>query len=361
MKIIFFNTAKVWGGGEKWHHGAAILLAYHNFDVLVVTNPNSDLQKRLHSQKIPVKNFKVGNLSFLNFFKILKIAKFFKKSEVDAVVMNLSSDVKTAGIAAKIAGVKHIIYRRGSAIPIRNTLLNRFLFGKILTQIIANSEATKQTIVANNKKMFPLEKIAVIYNGIDLQKIDNQKFEKIYTRQNNEFIIGNAGRLEKQKGQRNLILIAEILKQKNINFKILIAGSGRLETELKEFAKEKNVDDKIIFLGFVENIKSFMQSIDLFVLTSYWEGFGYVIAEAMAAQKPTIAFNLSSNPELVQNEKTGFLVPEKDIETFCKKIEMLNSNKKLLEKMGKNARQLVEQKFDTKISYQNILKYFSEL
>lgn len=58
--------------------------------------------------------------------------------------MNFSADIKTAGPAAKLAGVARIIYRRGSAIPIKNSLLNRFLFKRVLTDIIANSEATKK-------------------------------------------------------------------------------------------------------------------------------------------------------------------------------------------------------------------------
>ncbi len=360
-KICFFNTTKVWGGGENWHFDTANYLNNKDYPIIVVTNKKSDLHKRLQKTNIETKSFFVTNLSFINFYKILKIALFLKKQKINTIIMNMSSDIKVAGLAAKIAGVKNIIYRRGSAIPIRNTLLNRYIFKNIITNIIANSEATKNTILENNENLFSRNKITVIYNGLDIKKIDNQKVDEIYKRKNNEFILGNAGRLEAQKGQRNLILIAEILNSQNIDFKILIAGDGRLKQELIDFAKQKNVLDKIIFLGFVKDIKSFMQSIDVFVLTSYWEGFGYVIAEAMVNSKPTIAFNLSSNPELITDGKTGFLIEKDNINEFCEKIIEIYTAINLSENMGKNARKSLETKFDISVSFKKIENYIDKL
>ncbi len=352
-KICFFNTTKVWGGGEKWHFDNAINLHNKKYSIIVVTNKKSKLFQHLHSTNIPIKSFWVTNFSFLNLYKILKLSVFLKKQQINTLILNLSSDVKVAGLAAKLAGVKNIIYRRGSAIPIRNTIFNRYIFKNIITDILANSQATKNTILENNKNLFPANKIKVIYNGIDIKKIDSQKIKLLYSRQNNELILGNAGRLEKQKGQKNLILIAEIFKNQNIDFKILIAGDGRLKQELIDFAIEKNVLDKIIFLGFVKNIKNFMETIDIFILTSYWEGFGYVIAEAMVSKKPSVAFDLSSNPELISDGETGFLVSINDITEFCNKIIEIYKNKILSKKMGKNARKIVEEKFDTSVAFNN--------
>ena len=98
-----------------------------------------------------------------------------RKENIGTIIINLSSDLKVAGIAAKLAGVRNIIYRRGSAIAIRDTWLNRFLYREVVTEIIANSEETARTILQNNQKLVPEEKIKVIYNGIDLEVYDKQQ------------------------------------------------------------------------------------------------------------------------------------------------------------------------------------------
>ena len=70
---------------------------------------------------------------------MIKIYTLLKKYAIHSIILNLPSDLKVGGIAAKLAGVKQIIYRRGTALAVRNTFLNRFLFRYIISRIIANS------------------------------------------------------------------------------------------------------------------------------------------------------------------------------------------------------------------------------
>ena len=130
------------------------------------------------------------------------------------------------------------------------------------------------------------------------------------------------------------------------NFKLLIAGDGELNNELRSYAKKLQVENEVVFLGFVENIKTFMNSIDIFLLTSLWEGFGYVIVEAMACNKPTVAFNVSSNPEIIADKKTGFLIDDFNIDEFTDKIDLLINDNELREKFGNKAREIVEKRFE---------------
>ncbi|RLD63960.1 MAG: glycosyltransferase family 1 protein [Bacteroidetes bacterium] len=343
--ICFFNSCKAWGGGEKWHYDIAVRLLNKNHNIILVTNNNSELYYKAVNSNIPTISIKISNFSFLNPFKILKISRLFKNHLINTVILNLPSDLKAAGVAAKLAGVNNIIYRRGSAIPIKNSFLNRFLFKKIITQVIVNSNETKNTLNANNPNMIDEKKVKLVYNGIDLKKYDKTT-SKIYTKANNEIILGSAGRLSKQKAQKYLIEIAKKLKSKNINFKLLIAGDGELNNELRTYAKKLQVENEVVFLGFVENIKTFMNSIDIFLLTSLWEGFGYVIVEAMACKKPTVAFNVSSNPEIIADKETGFLIDDFNIDEFTDKIDLLINDNELREKFGNKAREIVEKRFE---------------
>ena len=194
-----------------------------------------------------------------------------------------------------------------------------------------------------NENLFDKNKIKVIYNGIILK--ENEIIKPVYQKNNDEIVIGNAGRFVKQKNHSFLIQLAAKLKEESVNFKILLAGSGKLQPEIEAITKQLDVEDKIVFNGFIENIRNFMESIDIYVLPSLWEGFGYVLAEAMSCRKPVIAFNLSSNPEIIANNKTGYLVEKNDLEDLTEKIKLLAENPELRNKMGQEGKARVKERF----------------
>lgn len=312
----------------------------------MMVREGTDLYKRSVAARLRTLPVVITNLSFINPFRIGTLVRLFRREKPDAVILNFSADIKAAGIAARLAGVRHIIYRRGSAIPIRNSILNRYLYKKVITAMVANSFETKRTILHHNKYLFPADQIEVIYNGIRLEQFDGMPVVPLYQRQPEEVVIGNAGRLVLQKGQHYLVEMAALLKKKHTHFKMLIAGDGPLEESLKQMAVDAGVDDRMVFLGFVSNMKAFMEQIDIFVLTSVWEGFGYVLVEAMACQKPVVAFNISSNPEIIAANETGYLIDNLDIHAMTERTEALIHDKRLAEKFGRAGRKRVEQIFD---------------
>jgi glycosyltransferase involved in cell wall biosynthesis len=340
--ICFFNSHKAWGGGEKWHLENCLELTRKGYKTVIFAGPGSELAQRARKNGATCIEWKVSNLSFLRHKNIKKLGRRFSELHVQTIIINLSADLKLAGLAAKKAGVPHIVYRRGSAIPIKNRWLNRLLFKSIVTKVLANSEKTKDTILSNNKTLFPSDKIKVIYNGI---KLSDYPFQE--PRKNHEkLVLGNLGRLVYQKGQSYLVDLAVALKASGIPFIILLAGDGPLYAQLKKEAIQNGVEKEIEFIGFVSDVNGFMKQIDIFVLTSHWEGFGYVMVEAMACGKPVLAFDISSNPEIVKNGVSGYITPYADINAMLEKILELNNNRQVMHQMGIAARKHVEDKFD---------------
>ena len=356
-KICFFNTTKTWGGGEKWHSEMSIQLHSAGYKVLVVTQHNSALYNKVHFYGVPCISVKLTNFSFVNPLRLYQLVKLFKDNNVKTLVMNLPNDLKAAGLAARIAGVKHIIYRRGSAIAVRNTFVNRFYYGKIIHSVLANSKATAEKILQNNKHLIEKEKIHIVYNGLDLNDFDKIKAKRESRYNENEFIIGNIGRLVKQKAQEKLIDLAVILKKEKLPFKIVIGGDGERKQKLQQYAKTMGVEDKIIWEGFVSDVKQFFVNIDVFVLTSLWEGFGYVLAEAMAARKPVIGFNISSNPELIRDNENGYLIEPDNIKQLAERLITLYHNPEKVKRFGEKGRAIVE----TEFTPSNTLKGFLTL
>jgi len=178
--ICFFNSTQAWGGGEKWHFETCMHLHGLGHSVLVIAHLKSELYKRVSETTIHCLGINVSNLSFLNPFKINTVAGILKSNNVGTIIMNLSRDLKLAGLASKRAGVRRIIYRRGSAIPIKDSFLNRYYFKNIVTEVLANSFATKSTILANNAHLFPEDSIKVIYNGIEIHRFLSQQKRLVY-------------------------------------------------------------------------------------------------------------------------------------------------------------------------------------
>ncbi|MDR1947154.1 MAG: glycosyltransferase [Desulfovibrio sp.] len=324
--ICFCNGNTAWGGGEAWHLNAARSLAERGLRVLLLCRPESALHKRArHEKNIEVYGLAPGRLSFLNPLYLLRLTRFLRERKVGALIMNLPSDLKAAGPAAGRAGVKYVIYRRGSDLPVRDSLFNRMLYGRVITRLIVNSEATLRSVLARNPKLIDPGRVAVLPNGIDRAAFDAALNKALAERtarggtsfgmgdQGGEgarpFVLGNAGRLHRQKGQHFLLHLARRLKNASFPFRLIIAGEGSRETELKRLAVDLDVEKEVFFAGFMENLAPFWAETDLFILSSLWEGFGSVILEAGLAQKPVFAFRVSNLPELIIDGENGKLFP----------------------------------------------------
>lgn len=355
IKLAFFNSSVSWGGGEKWHMESALhFAALPNYDVFVFGAPDSELKKRLaHYPQITYIDFAVSNRSFLNPIKVNRLKSIFNTLSFDILIINGSADFKIAAYAGHLSGTKRIIYRRGSAIPIKNSAVNRYLFKNCISDVLANSQETKRTINMRFAAMFPLEKIKVIYNPIDTTPFQDKCVGKT---KNDHLVIGNLARLAPQKNQAFLIDLSRALSHRKIRHKILVGGTGPLAHELEKYNKQMKTEHDVSFLGFISDLDGFFNQIDGFMLSSKWEGFGYVLAEAALYRKPSIAFDVSSNKELIEHDHTGYLVPYGDINQTIDSILSLSEQEKR-DEFGNAGYQLVLKRFDQKVIYKQLEEF----
>ena len=332
QSVCLCNSNIPWGGGEVWHLNAARSLAGRGWRVFMLCHPKSELYARAQQEKnVQCLPLALSRFSFLNPLTHRKLKAFFTQNKIRAVIMNLPSDLKAVGPAARAAGVKHVIYRRGSALPVRNSALNRLLFGHVINRLIVNSAATLRLTLAANPHLIAQERISILPNGFDLAAFDQALAQAAplplpWKPTDNTLVLGTAGRLNKQKAQHLLLELLALLhtpEDASLNnnagylqpdVRLVIAGSGERETELKELAQTLGVADRVFFAGFMDTLAPFWKATDLFVLPSLWEGFGNVVIEAGLARKPVFAFAVSNLPELVTNAVNGrlFAVPEKE-------------------------------------------------
>ncbi len=346
--ICLCNTHGVWGGGEQWQLEAAKALVMRGWHVTLLANPacrlydeaqrfaeslsNTEVAEGTKLGFLCLVPLKITSLSFLNPCTMARLVRLFRREKVQRLIVGLPAELKSVALAAKIAGVPQIIYRRGSALPVRNSGLNRYLYGSVLTSLIVNSTQTRTLVLAANEHLIAHDRIHLLPNGLDVETFDaslaqaslpNQKEllghtpesqpEGQYEEENgSQLVIGNAGRLDTQKGQHYLVrMMPHLLQNKPdgvSDIRLVIAGDGALREELEALAHALGVREHVHFTGFMSDLGPFWKSIDIFVLSSLWEGFGYVLVEAMAAKVPVVAFAVSSIPELVDHGYNGLLV-----------------------------------------------------
>ena len=129
---------------------------------------------------------------------------------------------------------------------------------------------------------------------------------------------------------------------KNSKTKLLIAGSGPLEQELKLLAKKLGVIDSVIFLGKRKDIDSIIELSDIFVFPSLFEGLAISLLEVMAHAKPVILFDYQGAQEVIVNQNEGLVIPVRDVDALEKGILTLLGSSKMRKKMGENSLQKVD-------------------
>ena len=165
---------------------------------------------------------------------------------------------------------------------------------------------------------WPAARIQTLYNRIDVQALQALQVSKGEARDAlglspQEWVVANVGRLHPDKDQATLLKgFALALPQLPAESRLVVLGTGRLEQDLKELARELGIADKVLFLGQVPDARRYFRAFDVFALSSDHEPFGMVLLEAMAAGVPLLATACGGAREVV--EGVGILFPFGDAE-----------------------------------------------
>ena len=149
------------------------------------------------------------------------------------------------------------------------------------------------------------------------------------------------GRLEEYKGIRELIAGFSKVAEKFPEAKLHIYGTG----PLSDFC-QKHSNSQIIYHGFTDEPLKKISEAEIFILPSYIEGLSLSLIDATMLSKAIIATNIDGNPEVVEDQRNGLLIPAKDSDALARAIEKLLSNPKLVEKFGHQSRLKYLQEFD---------------
>jgi glycosyltransferase involved in cell wall biosynthesis len=145
--------------------------------------------------------------------------------------------------------------------------------------------------------------------------------------------------------------------------RFLLVGGGNYEARqsLRSKAREMGIEPFVIFTGYQKEIQRYYQIMDISVLTSLSEGLSITLLESMAHALPVVVTRVGGNPEVVIDEKTGYLVPTKDIHTLAKRISRLLLDPELRRRMGDEGRKRIEQHFQLRDVSKRYLEVYQDL
>lgn len=282
---------------------------------------------------------------------VKKLKKLIQKIKPDIVH---SHGALSARIAGKQCGCK-VVYTRHSVFDLprwQTSGFGKLLLGGINShyadRIIAVSPAAKTLLIDSGT---PADKIDVIFNGVEaVVRADEE--QNIQTRQrfglsSDAFICSIIARLEEVKGHKYVIEAAKILKDRGVkDVRILIAGAGGIEEELKSYARQLDVTDVVCFTGFIKEIDQLLSVTDLQLNASYGtEATSMALLEGFSLGIPAAVSNFGGNPFVVADEENGLIFAKKDAKALCDALLRLKEDTALYQKTKLGALQSFHAKF----------------
>ena len=211
------------------------------------------------------------------------------------------------------------------------------------------------------------DKTKIIYNGIPssaFQQPRSSSLCKKYGWSDDEFIIGSLGNIRPAKGYDILLRAAALLEGSEQSYRFVIAGQpdrGELYNELLELRKELGLEDRVQFLGFLDDPADFLSNLDLFLSSSISEGLPLSAIQAMAAELPLLATRCGGYEELVTDRENGWLVEVGSPEAIAEAIKSLATAPEIRAKLAEMAKKHAVETFDSSAMFKAYERVYDHL
>lgn len=304
-----------------------------------------------------------------HFFLPIRLSKYISGILLKRIIKKYNIEIihansEAAGIVAVKTRQKYnldipIVYTAHGVLPAKvKDIINQ------VDKIIAVSNFSREAAI---KEGFSANKIEVVYNGVDIDKFKPHEekrnlLRKKYNIPQDVFTMIIVSRIKnlRNKGHQHLL---NVLSEYEVSkyWHLVVIGKGKGLGSLKQKVKEHNLQDRVHLLGHKTDVENYEDMADVVVLPSYFETFGLVLAEGMAMEKPAVAFKVGGVPEVIEDNKTGFVVDYDNDDELVEKLAILAKNPDLCKQMGIQARKKVAKDFANEIMIKKLEEIYKSL
>lgn len=347
MKILLFITGLGMGGAERQVCDLADQYASMGHQVLLISLAGELVNKPKSSEvKVVLLNMKKNPYVFIQtYIKARQLIIGFKPDVVHSHMVHANLFARLLRLSVFIPKLICTSHSSNEGGKLR-MLAYRFTDSLCDLNTNVSQEAVNSSV---EQGATTADRIIAIHNGIDTSRFIFNRTARVRLR--NELGLDDAtclllavGRLTAAKDYPNLLIAYELLLKQGCDVHLVIIGSGEEQPMLSTMVMAQGLTERVSFLGLRYDVSDWMSAADVFVLSSAWEGFGLVIAEAMASERVVVATDCGGVKEVIGD--AGFLVPPRNSEKLAFALAralQLPPEEKL--KIGISARKRVSDKY----------------
>ena len=350
MKLMYIIGQLSYGGAERQlYELIKRLRSRSDYEITVVSLSSNNYPYKKRLDEIGITVIEIPRKKGFDLSRLMKLRRVIQQFQPDIIHSYLENATNYTFWATRfttyryIAAVRNASRRRGTARQFLDRISHRFA-----KHVTVNSHALRKHCM--NTLHIPETRLTTIYNFIDFERL-----EKNYTHEAEEIrqelgisstdrVIGSIGRLVPQKNPFLFLKVALALADIYPQTKFIVLGEGELRKELMASGKELIKQNRLFYLGHKDHPEYYLKVMDLFLLTSRYEGFPNVALEAMAAEVPVISTPVEGIEEFIVPDKTG-LIAQPEPNEFIEKARTLLEGKDLAPTVTKNAHKAIRQVF----------------
>jgi glycosyltransferase involved in cell wall biosynthesis len=328
---------------------------------VLVCPRGSVLHGMAEREGLPVRPVDFGGDADLRF--IPRFMRILREERPDIVHLHSRRGADTLGlVAARLAGIGKVIVSRRVDDPVKPGWLTRLRYVTLPDLVITVSKGIARVLEAAG---VPASHIRQVYSAID-----------VGTYQSSLGQVQARARLGLPEAVPVLVVIAQLIPRKGHRFllqalpeilvrhphtRVLFAGEGESEAELKAQVQDMGLAACVQFLGYRDDIGDVLRACDVLVHPATMEGFANVAMQAMAAGLPVVSSAVGGMPESVRDGVTGLLVPPQDPAALAAAIVKLLDDASLRERLGRQGREIVQREFTTDVMVEGNLAVYRAL
>jgi glycosyltransferase involved in cell wall biosynthesis len=294
---------------------------------------------------------------------VLRLTRFMRRARID-IVHNYLLRANVAGtLAARLARVPLVLTSKRGCHEMRGLELAAVrLSNRLADCVTANAEAVRRYV--HDNEGCPLEKMVVIPSGIDTDRFAPLAPADYKARLGvapHRRVVGIVTRMRVRKGVEEFLRAMGMVREQMPEACAVVVGEVDLDASLRALVQELRLDGHLHLLGRRSDMAEVLSAFDLFVLSSHDEGMSNAILEAMAMQRPVVATDVGGTNEVVQDGRTGVLVPAKDPAALAQGILRVLRAPQEGAAMGERGRAIAVERFSARAMVRQMEQLYVQL
>jgi glycosyltransferase involved in cell wall biosynthesis len=347
--ICFYTDSRILGGAER-----SMFMLLESLDrdrwrpalLLEDADDVEPLRQRAAELEVPVRSVGPLPLGLEGARRVPRLVRTLRGARPDVFHAHMSSPLAdkwglAAAVAAGVPAVLGTVQVISDHVPEPAALLQLRLLARGVDRYLAVSSAIAEQLVRDYR--WPGEKIEVVYNAVDLDRVDRVPSSGLRDElaPPGSALVITVARLSDQKGHPALLEAAAEIP----GAVFALVGDGPEREHLQALAAELGVGDRVRFLGRREDVPELLAVADVFALPSLYEGSSLAVMEAMAARRAIVSSRIGGTDELIDDGRTGLLVPPGDSAALATALRRLLDDLGLRDSLAAAAREEVERRF----------------